>query len=111
MMKRDIKALKYVKKKRTVIIEKGNHPFSKAELDRLAEQGLLCCMNCSIPQGEGEYPLTGNSYTITSRGKDAISEHRSSTVLAIVTLIAAVVSAILAILTEIRALLPAISAI
>ena len=108
MMKRDIKALKYVKKKRTVIIEKGNHPFSKGELDRLTEQELLCRMNCSIPQGEGEHPLIGNSYTITARGKDAISEHRASHIIAIVTLIAAVVSAILAILTEIRALLPAI---
>ena len=107
-MKRDIKALKYVKKKRTVIIEKGNHPFTKGELDSLTKQGLLCCMSCPVPQGEGEYPLVGNAYTITARGKSAISEHRASTVVAIVTLIAAVVSAILAILTEIRALLSAI---
>ena len=108
MIKRDIKALRYVKRKRAVIIEQGKHPFSKGELDRLTEQGLLCHMNCSIPQGKGEYPLTGDVYTITDRGKSVISEHRSSSVVAIITLIASVVSALLAILSAIQELLSAI---
>ncbi len=95
LSRRDIYILKIAKKSDGIIWGDGKCLFSLSELRALCDEGSLTSSDFSIDKGEGNIPIPGKKFSISSRGEWSIKEYRSSSLIAKATLIVSIAGAII----------------